>query len=88
MALAMSATLALCAPALATPASQPDLGFPVVNGSVSAIAVSGSTAYLGGDFTRIGRASGGLASSRLGSRPRTERRISVSRDAVDDGPFS
>jgi hypothetical protein len=46
--------------AAASPSSQPT-PFPVVNGGVYSIAVDGTTAYLAGDFTRIGPLSGPMA---------------------------
>src|SRR5262245_21027827 len=40
-------------------AQRADLSFPVVNGDVTAMAISGQTLYLGGDFTSIGAYTGG-----------------------------
>src|SRR5262245_50327659 len=43
----------------ATQAQRADLSFPVTNGDVTAMAISGQTLYLGGDFTSIGSYTGG-----------------------------
>src|SRR5262245_58105284 len=40
-------------------AQRADLSFPVTNGEVSAMAISGQTLYIGGDFTSIGAYTGG-----------------------------
>src|SRR5262249_20135617 len=40
-------------------AQRADLSFPVTNGDVTAMAISGQTLYLGGDFTSIGSYTGG-----------------------------
>ena len=39
-------------------AQSADQSFPVTNGAVNALALSGNTLYIGGDFTRVGPQSG------------------------------
>jgi hypothetical protein len=59
-ALAVLGVLTGATSAAAEPSSRPD-PFPVVDGTVSTILVDGTTAYIGGDFTRVGPPTGPMA---------------------------
>ena len=59
-ALAAAALVGMAAPAWAGLDSVPDGGL-ATNGRINALAVSGSTLYLGGTFTEVGRLASGVA---------------------------